>query len=571
MSNASARQRSSSDAVVPAAAPRGQPVSRKVSKAKAFPARTRRPRTGLAKGMLVRLSPTKEQATILHRWQGACRWTWNWALAQQHTHYASTQTHLGTGSLSKALTQAMAIGVDPVSGRDITWLRDLPRTSLTCTLRHLKAAWQAFFDGMSGKRPDKPGKPRFKKYGDTRKAISFQVDPRHASRIDAVAGTINLPIIGAVSATFSEPVPGEATQLTVYHQGGQWWLAIALVNVPEKAARRLRDWSVLTFAEALEQDSRCRHFDDPLDPTGFCSIDASVPHAAIATADGNTAYACVTPYERACDDKKRFGRRRLQRAFSRKQQKQIAAYNRVKGQPDNTPLPKGVHLKQSRRQRHLKNRIGKVDLDLRNAKLDRLHKFTTTVVREHHTVIVETLQLSAMGQALNAAFRRRFHEAGVGELFRQLKYKCQWQERTLIEVNRWFASSKRCSNPACHQKNTSLKLSDRAWTCPHCHVTWNRDENAAYNLWQEGQRLAAERHHSTHPESIHAQAILGYADGSSVNRCEGEVSSPALAVKRLGRGGIEIGKGRSSPPAGVVSESQKRSTSLRNAPLRAIR
>ena len=46
-------------------------------------------------------------------------------------------------------------------------------------------------------------------------------------------------------------------------------------------------------------------------------------------------------------------------------------------------------------------------------------------------------------------------------------------------------------DPACHQKNQTLKLSERAWVCPHCSTVHERDDNAAFNLWQEGQRLSA--------------------------------------------------------------------------------
>ena len=154
------------------------------------PKRKRRPRVGVAKGMRVRLVLTDEQEAVLVRWMGACRWTWNWALGQQNSHYASTQKHLGMSALSSQLTAALNAGVDPVSGRDITWLRDLPRTSLTCTLGDLKASWTAFFDGCSGKRADRPGKPRFKKFSDARKTISFQVDHRHRSRLNLPEGLL---------------------------------------------------------------------------------------------------------------------------------------------------------------------------------------------------------------------------------------------------------------------------------------------------------------------------------------------------------------------------------------------
>ena len=128
------------------------------------PTRKRRPKTGVAKGMRVRIFPTPEQEDVLFRWTGACRWVWNWALGAQQHHYRQTEKHLSTNTLSKTLTGMLTTGVEPVEHKDVSWLRDLPRTSLTCTLNALKESWTAFFDGCSGKRADKPGMPTFKKF-----------------------------------------------------------------------------------------------------------------------------------------------------------------------------------------------------------------------------------------------------------------------------------------------------------------------------------------------------------------------------------------------------------------------
>ena len=68
-----------------------------------------------------------------------------------------------------------------------------------------------------------------------------------------------------------------------------------------------------------------------------------------------------------------------------------------------------------------------------------------------------------------------------------LLYKAQWYDRILIEVDRWFASSKLCSE--CGYKNNSLSLKDREWICPICGKKHNRDKNAAKNLENEGNRI----------------------------------------------------------------------------------
>lgn len=91
------------------------------------------------------------------------------------------------------------------------------------------------------------------------------------------------------------------------------------------------------------------------------------------------------------------------------------------------------------------------------------------------------------GRRRKAGLSRSIGDAGWGELLRQLRYKCEWYGRTLVIVDRFFPSTRRCS--ACHTKGPRLDLSVREWTCAECGVLHDRDVNAAVNLGDEGMRL----------------------------------------------------------------------------------
>jgi len=77
----------------------------------------------------------------------------------------------------------------------------------------------------------------------------------------------------------------------------------------------------------------------------------------------------------------------------------------------------------------------------------------------------------------------------LGKARRQLEYKSEWFGGQTIRVDRFFASSKLCSD--CGMKNDELQLSDRQWACRGCGSLHDRDWNASKNIEAEMLRIAA--------------------------------------------------------------------------------
>ena len=436
------------------------------------PKRKRAPkkeREGANKGMQITLRPNKIQAEILRRWAGTSRWVWNWALALQNEDYRQTGKMLSTEVLSTQLTPLMKT-------EELAWLGQVPRTCITQTLNHLNAAWQNFFKSKKGERAGKAmGKPDFWAHGETRDKATFQIDPRHNQAFNLSTGTLRLPGLGLIQAEFAENIPGLVSKITIFERANTWTASLALVDVPESAL--------------IRKPEKTKVFADPLDSSGLVALDASVVSGAVGSADGKTSFLMAEKQIRQKADQLIEKKKRAQRFAARKQRHRIKEANL----DPKKPLKRGVRLPKSNRQIKLQKKIANFDLKALFSRRDLIHKFTTDLVRNHHTIVVETLALAGMAQILSRGFRRRFHQACMGEIIRQLEYKCEWFGRTLIKVDRWFPSSKRCSNPACHIKNTQLQLKDRAWTCPHCLTEHDRDQNAAFNLWQEGWRLLLEQ------------------------------------------------------------------------------
>jgi putative transposase len=68
-----------------------------------------------------------------------------------------------------------------------------------------------------------------------------------------------------------------------------------------------------------------------------------------------------------------------------------------------------------------------------------------------------------------------------------LHYKLDREGKVLVEIDRWFPSSKLCSN--CHYQVSEMPLDVRAWTCPSCGTHHDRDANASINIRAEGIRM----------------------------------------------------------------------------------
>ena len=141
----------------------------------------------------------------------------------------------------------------------------------------------------------------------------------------------------------------------------------------------------------------------------------------------------------------------------------------------------------SRRRERAKHRLAVVHERIRNARHDTLQKLTTLVVKRFDTIYVEDPNLRGMVQ--NHAIARALSDAAIGSALRLLEDKAARYGKTVVRIDRFFPSSKRCS--ACLHVMESLLLAVRAWTCPRCGVAHDRDHNAAKNILAAGQAAPA--------------------------------------------------------------------------------
>jgi putative transposase len=129
--------------------------------------------------------------------------------------------------------------------------------------------------------------------------------------------------------------------------------------------------------------------------------------------------------------------------------------------------------------------VAKVYERVSNSRQDFLHKFSYKLVSDSQAVIVENLHVKGMVRNHNLA--KAISDCGWGRFINFLSYKLERKGGKLIEIDRWFPSSKLCSN--CFDQVSEMPLDIREWTCSSCGTHHDRDGNAAINIRAEGIRI----------------------------------------------------------------------------------
>ncbi|MEQ8754217.1 MAG: RNA-guided endonuclease TnpB family protein, partial [Coleofasciculus sp. G1-WW12-02] len=129
--------------------------------------------------------------------------------------------------------------------------------------------------------------------------------------------------------------------------------------------------------------------------------------------------------------------------------------------------------------------VARVHERVSNVRQDYLHKLSRKLVDENQVIVVESL--NTKGMVRNHKLAKAISDVGWGMFVNFLSYKLEKEGKVLVEINRWFPSSKLCSN--CHYQVDEMPLEVRSWTCPSCGTHHDRDGNASANIRAEGIRI----------------------------------------------------------------------------------
>ncbi len=143
----------------------------------------------------------------------------------------------------------------------------------------------------------------------------------------------------------------------------------------------------------------------------------------------------------------------------------------------------------SNRKEKQRKKVFKLHQKISNTRKDFLHKLSTKLINENQVICLEDLNVK--GMLKNKQLSKSISDASWSMFVNFLEYKADWYGRTIVKIDRFFPSSKKCS--VCSNINNSLTLKDRNWKCEVCETEHDRDYNASINILVEGLRILNNR------------------------------------------------------------------------------
>ena len=376
--------------------------------------------------------PTKEQQELFVQTFGCCRWYWNHALADWK--------------------KAGRIPTPASYKKDKEWLRIPDCLALSNVQLSLEAAVS---DYLSGEK----GKPRYKKKGMCRNAYTTNNhNQNRAIRLNK--DFLILPKAGPVPVTIHRPVEpgGILKRVTVSQEPNGRWMFSVVVEYPVSGEEELLSRHLMNSIETSDTDAiRVIGLDMSL-PKLYIDSDGNTPSYTLTNSLGTQIVPFAKHYQA------------LQDRIAKEQRKLSHMVKKSKNyQKQCTKIAK-LHAK-AKHQRH-----------------DFLRQMAIRLARAYDVIAIEDLDLAGMKKALK--FGKSVSDNGWGAFTQYLEESCRKTGSTVIRVDKWFPSSRKCH--MCGYVNHELTLSDRTYVCPVCGNTMDRDAHAAVNIRDEALRILGE-------------------------------------------------------------------------------
>lgn len=387
----------------------------------------------MIKSIKIMLIPNDKQKTKLMQCFGVSRFAYNWTLGKQQENYKNGGKFISDNELRKEFTKLKKT-------KEYEWLNQYSNNIPKQAIKDACDSYKRFFKGYSKF-------PRFKSKKKSRPSfyvdnIKIKFSDTHV-KLEKLSNSTkkNKAKLNWVRLAEKNRIPTDCKYINprVTFDGVNFWISVGI-----------------EYENNLE-----------LPTNEGIGIDLGIKDLAICS-DKNI-YKNINKTSKVKKIEKK--RRRLQRQISRKYE-----LNR-----------EGRSYKKTSNIKKLEKELLKVNQRLTNIRHNYLHQTTTEIInRKPIFIVLESLNV--VGMMKNKHLAKAIQQQCFYEFYRQIQYKCLWNNIKFIEADRFYPSSKTCSE--CGSVKKQLKLSEREYICEECGCVIDRDYNAGVNLMKYGQSIA---------------------------------------------------------------------------------
>jgi transposase len=440
----------------------------------------------IARGYKTELDLNQEQITLCKKHTGVARFAYNWGLSRKQEVYQTTGRSIRSMELHREL--------NALKQTQYPWMYEVSKCAAQEALRDLDNAFEHFFRRCQLKKEGawkgELGHPKFK---TKRKGLgSFRL----TGAIHVYEKAIDVPRLGRLRLKECGYLPTSdvhVLSVTISEEADRWFVAVQVeeavpdpppatgdclgVDLGIKVMAMCSDGAAIVNPKALHSElKRLKRLHRRLSRKAKGSKNrvkarkrlarkyvrvAHVRRDALHQATSRLTRARLSPQERVA--------RRTEIAATLPEPKakvkpRTGRPSQPKQMTDAPPLPERMANKVKQKQiKRLLRQARDADAPLRPS-----------------VVVLEDLNVAGMKK--NRKLARAIGDVGFGEFRRQMSYKTVWQGEDFLLADRFFPSTKKCSNPTCGNVKEEMDLSERVYVCGKCGLVLDRDLNAALNL-----------------------------------------------------------------------------------------
>jgi putative transposase len=329
---------------------------------------------------------------------------------------------------------------------EFPWMYEVSKCAPQEAIRDLDSAFKNFFRGI--KKGQKVGFPKFKSKHKSKPAFTISFG------FYVTNSTINIPKIGYVRLKEKDYIPVKdihINSMAVSKTAGKWFA------------------SLQCEVEILEPTSK---FETVL------GVDVGIK--TLATCSNGKVFE-NNKYLKKSKNKLAHAQKNLARKKFDKETK-----------------------KSSKNREKAKVKVQKIHFDIANKRKDAIHKMTSMLVKtKPRYFALEDLNVS--GMVKNHCLAGAVADASFSEIRRQLQYKASWYGGEILDVGRFYPSSKLCR--MCGVIKEDLSLNDRIFICECGHIE-DRDLNASINQENVGLSTLSSRGIKACGESVRLRDLI---------------------------------------------------------------